>query len=361
MRKDLVSKIADVLAGEVTADALREVSVMDRDFMVLPDLRIETKETTLARFWPNPPQKWYLSQIYPEYARTDARPPRISGKREFNLKGRQMGFSTLWAGLYYLDTVLNPHTHTVMIAYDQEGTERLFQMVQRFYKHTPERFKPKERFANRKEYLWPELDSSFFVGTAGKDDFGRGVTVRNVHASEIAMWNDAGKIFAGLMQGVPRGGNITIESTANGMGNWFHTEWNKALDGRSRFKPRFFPWFRHPDYVATPEEVDEYWDGPIVEQEPDGVYDEAQMMRLYNLSVAQMVWYRLKRQEFQDPRVIKQEYPNTPNEAFLATGNAFFSLNVVREMEGAMAPPLEIPLGLLLPEWCRNVLRECRA
>jgi len=54
----------------------------------------------------------------------------------------------------------------------------------------------------------------------------------------------------GLNQSVPykHGTIIVLESTANGVGNWFHEEWLRAKHKESNFVPLFFPWFDQAEY-----------------------------------------------------------------------------------------------------------------
>lgn len=130
-------------------------------------------------FVPNAVQESYLDQICPRWRDGDT---RINGERELILKSRQFGFSTLILALLFLDTINTPNTQTVVIAHDLASTARLFQIVQRFYRFLPDALRPATRYANRHEFLWPDLDSSFFVGTAGNGDFGRGGTINNIHA-----------------------------------------------------------------------------------------------------------------------------------------------------------------------------------
>jgi hypothetical protein len=180
----------------------------------------------------------------------------ISGIREVLLKARQFGFSTLILGLFFLATINHPHTSTVVVAHDADSTERMFQIVQRFYESLPASRRAKTRYANRREYLWPEIDSSFFVGTAGAKDFGRGSTINNAHLSEVAFWPDAEDLVAGLLQAVPADGNVIIETTANGLGNWSYKEYQAARRRESVFVPRFYAWFLDDSY-RLPSHVSE--------------------------------------------------------------------------------------------------------
>lgn len=79
------------------------------------------------------------------------------------------------------------------------------------------------------------------------------------------------------------GTEIIVESTGNGIGNWFYTACMDAIKGKGDFICLFIPWFwmdeyrRYDfpeDFKLTPEEV---------------AYKE-----LYGLDDAQMYWRRKK-------------------------------------------------------------------
>ena len=88
---------------------------------------IRTKDRQLKKLIPNEVQEIFLEQIeYMDYG-------KLEGRRDIILKARQLGFSTLLLAMLYCDTVNNPHTYTVVMAQDQQSTERLFQVVKRYH------------------------------------------------------------------------------------------------------------------------------------------------------------------------------------------------------------------------------------
>lgn len=277
--------------------------------ITLSDLKIRTKDRQLVTLEPNVPQQMYLDILCPNWRLGDF---SIRGKRELLLKARQEGFSTLIAALYFLDTLNTPRTYSVIIANDQETTNKIFDIVKRFYNNLPSHKKPDYKYASRTEYYWPDVDSTFYVGTAGSRQFGRGTTVNNVHGSEVAFWEDADSIVSGLMEAVPEeDGNLILETTANGMGNYYHKTWQNP----GNLSKRFFPWFILPSYSKpAPEDF-----------VPTAV--ELERKEAYGLTIDQLYWYRDKGTT---PGLkIKQEYPFNDKEAFLATGNSYFDLETL--------------------------------
>lgn len=308
----------------------------------LSDLMIRTKQKALIPFVPNSLQRRYAEylfskyisplQPYPDYTLT---PTGLSGVREIILKGRQFGLSTEILGFYFLDTITTPRTHTVVIAHDLESTTTLFETVQRFHENLPPRFRRQTKYANKRELYWSDLDSSFTVGTAGSKDYGRGRTINNVHMSEVAFWPDAQSIIGGLLQAVPKEGNIFIETTANGLGNWFEEEWNRAEDGHSIFNPRFFCWKDFEEYRITDPRDRFYIDPEKIisgrNTNSDTLTPEEKLLQSrFGLDLSQLAWRRMKIAEL--GKLFQQEYPLTPEEAFLVTGTPYFDREALSKL-----------------------------
>jgi len=173
------------------------------------------------------------------------------------LKARQQGFTTFVCGRFFADTLLRPNTTSVIVAHDTDSSEKIFRIVQLFWERLPEEERRRvgpPRFSNRREFLWPKINSQFYVGTAGALTFGRGQTINNLHCSEFAFWPKPEEALIALTEAVPADGRIVIESTANGIGNYFHDLWRAAKAGESRFAPHYYVWFESPEYAASVSE-----------------------------------------------------------------------------------------------------------
>lgn len=298
----------------------------------LADLKIRTKDRQIIPFDLNPVQASYLDTLLggEEYS-----PGALVGRREIILKARQFGFSTLILALFFLDTITTPNTQTVVIAHDTDSTERLFQTVQRFYRLLPAASRPRTKYANRREFLWPELDSYFFVGTAGAGEFGRGGTINNVHGSEVAFWPNGDDLVAGLLQTVPPEGNVFLETTANGLGNFFHGEFTAAERHDSVFAPRFYAWHQHHEYQVEPE-------AGFARTE-----EEEKLTEAYGLTEAQLQWRRGKVKELRGK--MPQEYPANSREAFLTSGNPYFDRDHLSELSDRLAGSDYDPISATAP------------
>src|SRR5690606_3588843 len=157
---------------------------------------------------------------------------------------------------FYHKTTNNTGERTFILTHQEQATQNLFAMVQRYHDNCPVAVRPATGKNNAKELTFPGLDSQYQVATAGSKGVGRSATLTNVHGSEVAFWENGEDHLSGLFQAVPLapGTEIILESTAKGVGNIFHEEWKKAESGESDFIPIFVPWFWQDEYRRKPPE-----------------------------------------------------------------------------------------------------------
>ena len=246
---------------------------------------------------------------------------RKTGKvRALVLKARQEGLSTYIGARFYHRATFNKGVQVFILTHEQDATNTLFGMVERYHRNVPVGLKTETGAANAKELYFPKMDSGYSVGTAGSKAVGRSKTVQLFHGSEVAYWPNAKEHFAGVVQTVPDLENteIVFESTANGVGGEFHERWRQAEVGDGDYQAIFVPWYWSLEYQRNP---------PIGFQVNE---EEEEYASLYNLTVPQIVWRRSKLAELKDPMLFRQEYPATAAEAFQATGHdAFIPSNLL--------------------------------
>ncbi len=170
--------------------------------------------------------------------------------RALILKGRQQGASTYIGGRFYWRTSHSRGVRTFILTHQDDSTAALFEMVSRYHEHCPSLVKPSTGAANAKELLFDRLDSGYKVGTAGSKAVGRGNTLQLFHGSEVGFWPHAHSHASGILQAIAdeAGTEVILESTANGVGNYFHQQWRKAEAGASEFLAIFVPWFWQDEY-----------------------------------------------------------------------------------------------------------------
>lgn len=266
-------------------------------------LKIRTKDAKVEPFELNVAQLYIHEQLEKQRKETG----RI---RALILKGRQQGCSTYVEGRYYWRVTHSKGLRAFILTHEEEATNNLFEIANRYHENCPALVKPGTSAANAKELYFNKLDSGYKVGTAGNKAVGRGSTIQLFHGSEVGFWPNAQMHAAGILQAIPDAPDTEaiLESTANGVGNYFHQQWQAAESGRSEYIAIFVPWFWQPEYVKTvPEGFD------LTPEEKD--YREA-----YSLTLEQMAWRRTKIVELRDETLFKQEYPATAAEAFQVSG-----------------------------------------
>ena len=273
-------------------------------------LKVKDKAGQIVRFELNQAQRYIHSMLEKQRIET--------GKvRALVLKARQMGSSTYLEGRYYHKASLNKGKSVFILTHEAESTKKLFSMARRFYDNVPDIMKPSLRHSNAKELIFDGIDSQYYVGTAGNADVGRGGTVQYLHGSETAHWDNTDQIVTGLMQSVPDmpDTEIVLESTANGLGNMFYEMCIGAINGENDYQLIFLPWFWMDEYESEvegfepTEEEFEYASLFLAK------YPKTQQMR-------KLAWRRRKTAELGRSWKFKQEYPSTPQEAFVVSGDS---------------------------------------
>ena len=294
------------------------------DLFIRRNLWIRTKAGPIIRFRPNAIQRYYAAQKAKALA--EGKEPKF-----IVLKYRRGGITTWEQAASFHLTMSKQGQQAVTLAHDKEATEDIFAISTLFYERMDPLRRVRRRALNKRELNYPELRSKFYTGTAGTKGFGRGSTIQRVHGSEVAQW--PGGILGGkkLMAGIKEAteeGEIVLESTAEGMGNWFQTEFHDAMKGISDFTPIFLAWYMDPTNRIPVLPGDE-----IVLSE-----EETLVVAKYGLDHSQIKWRRKKKVDLKE--LFLQEYPEDWVTAFLVTGVLFFSQNVLQELIMLCPEPL---------------------
>jgi hypothetical protein len=313
--------------------AQKNSPLFNLEFYAQNFLKIVTKSGELKPLKLNSFQRKTLELIKAE--REAKRPVRIIA-----LKCRQVGLSTFGGALNYHNTATRFFHKGVVIAHDQGSTNNLFNMCKRFRDYSPKEIRPMTRYSNEKAIVFdnpddatradaPGLGSSINVENANNLTAGRSGTIQTLHISELAFWSKAGIVLTGLLQAVPYEPetSIFIESTANGIsgdGQEFYERCMAAMRGESAFKFLFCKWTEAPEYEIEPFEG----------FEPSEY--EKELMRLHpELNLRKLAWRRYKIENEMGSATLspedqfKQEYPLTPEEAFITSGRPVFSMDKI--------------------------------
>ena len=280
----------------------------DFEHYALKCLFIRNKLGVVEPFTMNKAQKYV-------HGRLENQKQQTGMVRALILKGRQQGMSTYVGGRFYHRTTHSFGLRTFILTHEQSATDNLFAMTKRYHDNCPPLMQPSTSASSSKELVFGGLDSDYKIGTAGSRGVGRSSTIQLFHGSEVAFWPNADTHAVGVMQAISdsEGTEIILESTANGLGNYFHEQWKKAEAGLSDYQAIFVPWFWQNEYRKELKEGFTLTD------------EEEELKRQYKIDDDQLYWRRNKIVELSTGGVtgedqFKQEYPMNAAEAFRMSG-----------------------------------------
>ena len=297
-----------------------------------------------------PPQKKLLALI--KWCRDNGRPTRI-----IVLKARKTGISTLVEGDMFLEA-LTRGFDGIVIAHDKETAEYIFDITKRFYDNY-DLSKPNTARANQRELKFDGAEGSIRVETANNVKAGTGQTPQYIHCSEVAKWAKGSETATSLFQAVGDGPNTTVilESTAYGFDVLFYPYWENAdrscnvqwsedangifeptihiehEDDWNGYIPLFIAWFEDPEILESPfSQFKSSTDKDRFRQTLDNY--EHGLIERFQVSLEALKWRRwcIRNKCKDDINTFKQEYPSTPQEAFVSFGMARFDQTALDEM-----------------------------
>lgn len=291
-------------------------------------LKIRDKNSKIIPFKLNTPQMKLYNKI--KELKQQHKPVRI-----IILKARQMGFSTLTEAILFKEVVTRHNVTAGIITHESKATNNLFTMSKLYYDNLPEPMKPKTVARNAQELIFNTkentgLNSKISCMTAG-DGAGRSGTYNFLHLSELAFWpGDKKEAYISLMQTVPNNENsiVIIESTANGY-EFYKELWDKAVSNESDFIPFFVGWNELQEYQMP------YTGFELTDE-------EKRLQEIYGVTLEQLEWRRwcIRNNCGGDIEVFHQEYPISPEEAFLNTGSCVFDTQIIHNRIQELKRPL---------------------
>lgn len=273
--------------------------------------------------------------------------------RHLVLKARQLGLSTL-IGIIQLDLCLWTDQKTAMtIAHDRDSLEKMFSRnIKGVYDRLPEGIRsmvPAQR--DRAHQMKFDNGSDISVSLSA-----RSTTVQFLHVSEFgkicAKYPDKAKeIVTGAFEAVPADGVIIIESTAEGASGYFHDYCMEAHKRQQEnrepasheWSMTFLPWWRHPEYVASPK-------GVQLPHKLMQYFTELEGKIGKKLGPARKAWYALKAKTLGDD--LKREYPATVEEAFQRSlEGAFYAEQMARARKEGRITRVPHETGVEVETW----------
>ena len=210
------------------------------------------------------------------------------------LKARQIGWTTLVAAHQFWLAFFHSDQNIIDLSRTEREAVLLLKKTKYGAKNLPKWMLergPKQLVEHQQKMSFD--NGSTITSMPSASDPARGESATLIVVDEWAFLPNPEEAWASIEPVADVGGRIIGLSTANGSGNFFHHLWTGASAGNNKFATMFFPW-------SASEDRDESW---------------------YESKKQSMLAWQLH-----------QEYPSTPEEAFIKSGNPVFDLDMLEEM-----------------------------
>ena len=210
------------------------------------------------------------------------------------LKARQIGWTTLVSAHQFWLAFFKDDQNIIDLSRTEREAVLLLRKTKYGHKHLPEWMNERgpQSLVDHQQRMGFS-NGSQITSMPSASDPARGESATLVVVDEWAFLPNPEEAWASIEPVADVGGRIIGLSTANGSGNFFHKLWTGATTGNNKFDAMFFPW-------SASQDRDEAW---------------------YEGKIASML-----------PWQLAQEYPTTPEEAFVRSGNPVFDLDVLEEL-----------------------------
>lgn len=234
----------------------------------------------------------------------------------FILKGRQQGFTTLITAVQLANAIVKKNFSGFTIADRDDNTRAIFNdKAKAMYNDLPSILKPSEKYNSTNELFFDRLNSSWRVASA-TSNIGRSRTLSFIHFSEIAFYKCAiADLQKSIVEAATEEAYCIYETTANGFND------AKALWDTGFCHNLFYEWWRTKEYVSF-----EY---SYLDSADKWLQDRLSALGAKGLSKEQLTWYAKKYASYIDKNAIKQEYPCSPEEAFIVSGDCVFDKDAI--------------------------------
>lgn len=289
-------------------------------------------------------------------------------------KARQWGGSTE-TDLYmaWLQLIHKPSLNGIIVAHVNSASEKIKGMYRKMLDAYPIEmlYEAGESYdVNEKKLVWdgnsdntqrvPQRNCTISVGSSQSPNSGRSGDYALAHFSEVGFFMDSEKIHPeDLIRSVTSGilyrpyTMIVYESTADGVGTFFHKEYTAAADGKSQFRAFFIAWFEIENYripFNSKEEEAKFAEWLYNNRNSESVSSDREEPGKYlwwlwdakGATLEAINWYITERTKYSEHGKIAAEYPSDAIEAFVNSGANVFDKYLVDALRVTCRPPLHI-------------------
>ena len=315
------------VARELTENKSLLDEVIDNpELLIEMTFTIVDKEKSTVPFFLNDVQHDFLNLLNEKIELH--RQGKLLHLRFLVLKGRQQGFTSVITAYQLANTLIKKNFTGFTLADTADNVRAIFQDKAKYvYNQLPDILKPTEKYNSKTEMFFENLNSSWRINVAS-EQVGRSRTINFFHGSEAAFWNCLiSSTQSSLGEALTKDSIQILESTANGFNEfkdlWDSGEWINC----------FYEWWRTKEYQDSFERQDIknkfLYD---IDHKSDWIWERLNWLKYkIHLKDEQLYWYYNKYKNYLNKDLIKQEYPCTPEEAFLNSGNCVFNTELLMQ------------------------------
>lgn len=256
------------------------------------------------------------------------------------LKARQLGMSTFTENFGMTLNVMYPNQSMFIMTQEQDASDQLYSMSHYTYENFPNWLKSNASIVKDNQSMMLLTNGSklqVMVASANAKGTGRGQTFTYAHLSEFDWWGgNVMQTLNGVLSACTEDAIVIIETTANGCGN-FKKLWDRAVERKNNgqetlWNPIFFAWFQDVEYES------DYYEEITLDKEEKQLIeifkkDKHTKDMPYEQWIRKLIWRRRKIELAcnGDINLFHQEFPSTPEEAFISSGQCIFDLNAINK------------------------------
>ena len=301
------AKLVSAIADEILDSPRLRQEIIDKPHLLIECcFTIVDKNKRSVPFFLNEVQKDFIDKI-----ETLGR-----SKPFYVLKGRQQGFTTVITAIQLAYAIVRKNFSGFTLADRDDNTKAIFIDKAKFiYNALPLRLKPHEKFNSVNEIFFDKLNSSWRIASASSN-VGRSRTLSFIHYSEVAFFKcGLADLQKSIQEAATKDALCVYETTANGF--------NEAKDlwDNGSCHNLFYEWWQTDEYVSSEYEY--------LENKDAWLDARLKMLESKGLNREQLCWYAKKYASYIDKSAIKQEYPCSPEEAFVSSGDCIFDKEAI--------------------------------
>lgn len=318
----------------LSKQAIRQILTAPHPDYCRAVLKILDKDKRLARFTLNEPQllmqNWWDDDL-----------KKQGYIRWIILKPRQIGSSTFTTSHFFRKYHSTPGWNAIIVGHRTDSATNMRTMIERYHNNLPDVLKPALIRRNEKVFAYAdresgiEWDSCIALATAeARGNVGVSGTVGGIHLTEFSRFADAALTWTSLMPSLkPQGvGTIAVvESTAFGY-NFFHQLWEQAVSGDIDYRPIFIPFTMLSEYEIHDKVYSTL--GTLSDEEQE-------LIDKHGCTEAKLRWRRYAIANICGGSIeqFHQEFPVTPEQAFISSGSCYFDTDLCQRMAHICPPP----------------------